>query len=157
MGLFSDHVWIVLIVLSIGNAVLLKYNSKQYISLNPRLESGYNKLFNYLFFYINIPWIVMAIGDLTGLSDGKSDYIHFKLTNPFVLLFYSSIILLLLLIARWIYFKNGAKFLEQHPGVSSILNVGEPTNLSEIQIKIIIGIALLFSFTAIIVLWIKKP
>jgi hypothetical protein len=58
--------------------------------------------------------------------------------------------------ARWIYFKRGAEYLERHPGLSNIMNIGDPFHPKAKQIKFIFGIALIASIGAIVKLWIQN-
>jgi len=57
------------------------------------------------------------IGNISDLTNGGFDFISPSSMNPVVLLFYGTIIFLDLLLIWWVYFNDGAKFIERHPGL----------------------------------------
>ncbi len=101
---------------------MLRWESKPYISEDPELKDGYRKFFKALLIYPNIPWLIMGIGDMSGMPD--SDFFGFSTTQPLVLLFHASWIALTAVFIRWVYFKNGADFLARHPGMMLRLGPG---------------------------------
>ncbi len=122
MELIFEHIWIVFIVIVIVNAFMLRWESKRYISDNPELKEGYRKFFKALLIYPTIPWLIMGIGDISGIPG--FDFFGFSTTQPLVLLFHASWIAIIALAIRWIYFKNGADFLARHPGMLLRLGPG---------------------------------
>ena len=135
-----NNFWIVLIFIICINALILKLQSKKYIADNPALKKGYNQLFKGFLFYANIPWIIMGIGNLSSCTKSILDYFNPHSQNYFVLGFYFSIFFIWVLGTKWIYFKNGAAFLENHPGVLRGEKFGSKNNTTAIQIKIVWGI-----------------
>jgi hypothetical protein len=74
--------------------------------------------------------------------------------NPMVLVFHFSIIIIWILLIRFIFLKNGAKFLENHPGlirVNSFGNVNE--NPSENTIKLITIVGIIGGIIAMSMMW----
>ena len=104
----------------IGNIIVgitFRIYSKKYIADDPKLKDGYDKLIKGWFIYGNIPWVIMTIGDFTGLTNGMQEFFDPKSMNPMVLVSYFSIVVLWVLGSRWIYLKDGADFLAKHPGL----------------------------------------
>ncbi len=117
MEIIFRHFWIMFIAVTVANAFILKNYSQKYIAEDPTLKKGYDDYFKGILFYGNIPWIIMGIGCLTGLTNGIPEYSSPREMNPVVLALDFSIIILWVLSFRWIYFRNGAEFLERHPGI----------------------------------------
>jgi len=143
---------------TIANGLILKFRSKKYIVENPELEVGYDKLFKGYILYGNIPWIIMGIGNSSGLTNSTFDYFTPRAMNPIVLVFHASIIILWILSVRWIYFQDGAEFLERHPGLLNKSSFSGRTNFTAKQIKIFFPLMLLGGIAGMIVMWsIKIP
>jgi hypothetical protein len=150
-----SHFWIVILIASLLNGIRLNYLFKGYVLQNPRLEKGYQKILLYTLLYGNIPWIIMATGDITGVTTGSLEYLKPASLNPMVFLFYASILILLFFTTRWIYSKGGAEFLEDHPGFNNAGSMGEGINLTAKQIKSIFPIIILCCMVSIVFLWLK--
>ena len=142
--------WALFILITVINAYILKSRSHKYIATNPELKDGYKKMFNGLLFYGNVPWIIIGIGNLTGLTNSTFDYFAPRQLNPIVLLFHLAVVVLWLLSIKWIYFKNGAEFLEQHPGLL------RPSQTAR-QIRIFFPMMLLGGIIGMILMWVKNP
>lgn len=69
--------------------------------------------------------------------------------NPIVLLFHASIVAIWILSVRWIYFKDGAEFLERHPGLLR----GNPTAKS---IKIFFPFMLIGGIAGMVMMWVMS-
>jgi hypothetical protein len=146
--------WIFLIIMTIINGFVLKYRSKKYIDQNPELADGYDKLFKGWLLYGNIPWLVMAIGDLTKITNGIWEYFNPKLMNPMVLLFHASIIIIWIIGSNWIYFKNGADFLAKHPGLFKFEGPGFSNDITSSKaIKIIWTLGLIGGIAGMTMMW----
>jgi hypothetical protein len=156
MGIIFKQVWIMFIAVTIANALILKYRSKKYIAENPDLEEGYKKLFKGVIIFGNIPWIIIAIGNLSGLTNSISDFFNPRAMNPIVLIFHASIIVLWILSVRWIYFKDGAAFLESHPGLIKKSSFTGNSNVTAKQIKIYFPLMLLGGIVGMIMMWVMK-
>lgn len=142
--------WVLFIAVTCINAYILKARSKSYIADDPELESGYKKLFKGVLLYGNIPWIIMGIGNLSTLTSSTFDYFAPRQMNPMVLLFHFAIIMLWIASVKWIYFENGAEFLERHPGLM------RPAQTAQ-QIKIFFPLMLLGGIIGMIMMWVKNP
>lgn len=141
------------IVVTIANGLVLKYRSKKYIDQNPELKEGYDKCFKGWMFYGNIPWIIMMIGNLSGITNNTFEYFNPKAMNPMVLIFHLSIVALWVLSIRWIYFKNGAEFLAAHPGLTQKSSFRGNTKLTAKEIKTFFPLMLLGGIAGMAIMW----
>ncbi len=98
----------------------------------------------------------MAIGSITGLTKSIFDYFNPSALNPIVLIFHTSIIILWILSVRWIYFKNGAVFLESHPGIIEYRGLRGRSNITAKQIKMFFPLMLLGGIAAMVMMWVFK-
>ena len=137
MEIIFNYTWVMFIAVTIANGLVLKYRSKKYIAQNPDLKKGYDKYFKGWLFYGNIPWVIMMVGSLTGLTHSTFEYFSPRTLNPIVLIFHLSIIILWVLSVRWIYFKNGAEFIETHPGLMEKSSFRENKNVKAKQLKLL--------------------
>lgn len=143
--------------MTIINGILFRARSQKYIADNPDLKGGYDKLIKGWLIYGNIPWIIMAIGDLTGYTNGVGDYFHPKLMNPMVLIFHFSIIIIWTLGSNWIYLKDGATFLANHPGLISFNGPGFSNDItSPVAIKIFWALALAGGIAGMTMMWLMN-
>lgn len=152
--LLFKYIWILFILVTLFNVYQLKSKFRQYVNEKPEREQGYNLIIkNYLLFGL-IPWIIIGIGNLSGQTQQIFEYFQPAKLNPFVLAFHFSIILIWLLITRFIFFKNGAAFLENHPGVIQFRTMGQTKeNLSQNTLKLIIVLMLAGGLIAMIAMW----
>ena len=141
------------IAVTIANGLILKYRSKKYIAEKPELEEGYDKYFKGWLFYGNIPWVIMMIGDLSGVTQNTFEYFNPRAMNPIVLAFHFSIIILWALSVRWIYFKKGAEFIEAHPGLIQKSSFSGNTNVTAKQVKLFYPLMLLGGVVGMIMMW----
>ena len=73
--------------------------------------------------------------------------------NPTVLIFHGSIIILWMLGIIWIYFHNGAEFIERHPGLFVKSSFSGNTNITAKQVKIFFPLMLLGGIAGMIMMW----
>ena len=148
--------WIMFIAVTIANAFILKFRAKKYIAENPDLKTGYENLFKGSILFGNIPWIIIAIGNLSGMTKSIFDFFNPRAMNPIVLIFHASIIVLWILSVRWIYFRNGADFLERHPGLIGKHGFIGNSNVTAREIKIFFPLMLLGGIAGMIMMWIMQ-
>lgn len=121
MDLFSllyKHFWLIGIGVVFFNGFLLKERFKDYIKHYPSLEEGYIKIYRGFVFFGSLPLVAMGIGMIFGGFQSVDELMHgVRLDNPFVLLFYGTLMSVWLLAVMWICFLGGAEFLSEHPGV----------------------------------------
>lgn len=111
-----NNFWIMFIVVTVANGLIWKYKSKKYIEQKPELKESYNKLIKGWLIYGNIPWVIMAIGMLSGMTKRMDEFFNPKEMNPIVILFFISIIGIWIIGTYWIFLKKGAEKLVAHPG-----------------------------------------
>lgn len=132
----------------------MKTKFKGYTEIDPRLEEGYKKIIKAFSIYGNIPWVIMGLGMLLGSTQSIFDYFRPRDLNPFVLAFHASVIIIYIFTIRWLYFKDGAKFLEQHPGIFQKSGFfAQEENISANKIKILFGLMLLGGILAMSSMW----
>jgi hypothetical protein len=147
MNIIEKSFWLIAIVVTSINAYILKSRSQEAIARNPQLKEGYDKIFRGYLIYLNIPWVVMGIGILSGRVSGVFNYFNPRAGNPFVLAFHLSLVILWVLSVYWIYFRGGAEFLVKHPGLMNI----DPK--SALSLKLIFALMLLGGIVAMILMW----
>jgi hypothetical protein len=124
MDLIFNHTWLFFLAVAIINCFFFKAEAQKLINRNPDLKAGYNKIFlAYSLFHI-IPWIIMAIGDMNGMTKDVWEYLHPGSRNPIVLAFHCTILGMWLITTFWIFFFNGADFLARHPGILRLSSRG---------------------------------
>lgn len=154
MEIIFKHTWIMFIAITIANGLILKYRSKKHIAENPELKDGYDTYFKGWVIYGNIPWVIMMIGNLSGITQNTFEYFNPKTLNPMVLVFHFSVIILWILSVRWIYFKNGAEFIETHPGLFRKSSFSKNANVTAKQIKQFFPLMLLGGIVTMIMMWV---
>ena len=148
------HACLILIIATIYNAYGLKSRLKNYILDKPEREEGYDKIIRAIMIYGNIPWVIVAIGNLSGLTNSMFDYFRPKEMNPIVLLFHAVIILFWILSVWWIYFKDGAEFLQDHPGVLKKKSFFSGSmDMTAKDIKTMLPLMILGGIAALVMMW----
>jgi hypothetical protein len=115
-------IWVAFTAITFFNAMWIRSNAQEYIARDPALKDGYDKMIKVYIILLNIPLIIIAIGSFTGITKSVFDYLRPKTLNPAVLVFHTYIIVLWVWSIFWIYFQNGAEFLERHPGLIRVSN-----------------------------------
>ena len=134
MTFLFNQFWLFLIIVMVVNGIIWKKNSKKYIKQNPELKEGYDKLIKGFLIYCNIPWIIMGIGMLTGITKSMESFFYPQLLNPIVLIFNLYGIFIWIYGSYWIYFKGGAEMIVKHPG---LFRNSSYTNDENLNIKIV--------------------
>lgn len=70
----TEYSWLAFIAVTTVNAIVIKVRTRKYISEKPLLEDGYNKCVKYIVVFGNIPWIIMGMGHISGITNTTSDY-----------------------------------------------------------------------------------
>ena len=151
--LIFKNFWILFIPVSIINVLMMKSKTKKYIIEKPELKEGYDNYFKAFLFYGNIPWAIMAIGMLSGKTQSIFDFISPTGMNPIVIIFHGSIIVLWILLGRWVYFKNGAEFMENHPGLIQASGFNGKIDVTAKHVKRFFPLMILGGVIAMIVMW----
>ncbi|MBW8039616.1 MAG: hypothetical protein FVQ85_06410 [Planctomycetes bacterium] len=117
---FSKYFWVFAIFITLIPVATAKRASNHYIQKKPELAPGYSKLFCGYLIWMNIPWVVMGIGCTVGQVPSIWYFFNPRDSNPYVLAWFSSIFIMMIVITYWIFFKGGAEFLIKHHNVLSI-------------------------------------
>lgn len=136
MEFLFQNFWIALLAVTVLNAFWMRKRSEVYAQQHPSLIPGYKKLFKYFLIFGSIPWLIMGTGNLTGLTSLTHEYLNPASGNPIVLLFHLLIVSYWILGGLWIFFNNGAAFIERHPG---FFNKKLPFNTSAVNQRVIKG------------------
>lgn len=157
MKIVFKFVWILFILVTLLNVFSLKKQLQVYIDEKPEREKGYNLIIkNFLIFGLT-PWIIMGLGNLSGLTSSVFDYFRPADMKPIVLIFHASIIIIWLALIRFVFFNNGAAFLADHPGIIRFNTFGKTTdNPSESAIKFFVILAVLGGVFGMIMMWIVE-
>ncbi|WP_163714516.1 hypothetical protein [Mangrovibacterium lignilyticum] len=154
MDFIFKYPWVVFIAMNVFNGIVFKVRSQKYITANPDLRDGYNKLITGWLFYGNIPWVIMAVGDLSGMTNGIWEYLHPRSMNPAVLVLHGSIIGIWILGSNWIYRRDGAAFLARHPGLIRLQGPGLNNVMTSAKaIKIVWTIVLAGGIAGMALVW----
>ncbi len=148
--------WILFIVVTIANGFVYKKRGEQFIEQNPDLKPGYDLIFRYWMIWANVPWVIMGIGNITGLTNNVFDYFRPRTLNPAVLVFHSTILILYVLSIWWIYAKNGAEFLEQHPGLLKWKGINSGGYLTAREIRLFFPLMIFAGLTAMLFMWLMN-
>ena len=148
MEILGKYFWIMFFVVFFINAGIFWHRAQKVIEERPEKEQVYRKLIKGFLIWMNIPWVIMGAGILLGNVPSMFHYFKPRDGNPWVLAFWGCVVVLWLLTIYWIFFKNGAKTLVEHPGFFNV-NFKEPWKIKAIIILSIAGgcFALLIFFT----------
>ena len=115
-ALLVRHFWLVCILVNGVNGFVWWRRAQPRIAERAELAPGYRRLVRGWIFWSSIPWLVMGIGILLG---GVPDVTYFfsAKNGPFVIAWYVSLVAVQLLATWWIFARNGAEELVQHPGL----------------------------------------
>jgi hypothetical protein len=147
--LFLRYVWLFMLLGVALSTGYLWFRARNRIAKNPDLKEGYNRLFKGFFISMSIPWLVMGIGIILGGVSSFVDFSQPKGGNPFVLGFWLTVFLLLMLGVWWVYFREGAEFLAKHPG-----GLGAEIT-SPILVKLYFGVMCIVGIVVLVTLWIR--
>ena len=112
MDIVFKYFWIIMIAVTVINALIFKYKADGYIAQDPSLAKGYKDYINIFLVSANIPWIIVAIGNSTGMTNNMMEYLHPRAMNPIVLLYHFDVIISLVLLFWWVYLKNAQNLLK---------------------------------------------
>lgn len=152
MSAFFNHFWIVFIVVTVANGLIWKSKSKKYTSENPDLKDGYKSLIKGWLIYCNIPWIIMGIGMLTGMTKTIDEFFNPRQFNPIVTIFFLSILFLWIVGSYWIYVKGGAEKLVNHPGMITQTEKGNE-KFEIMKVKLLWALGILGGIIGVTMMW----
>jgi hypothetical protein len=141
----SKYFWLVAIACTAGNLSLFKRRARKYIEENPDLEKGYASLFRGYLLWMNIPWLIMGLGRTVGGVPTVWHYFRPRDGNPFVLIWFGSVLALWIIGTYWLFFKEGAEMLARHPGMLEFsggfktLDMTNPASIKTLWLLILAG------------------
>ena len=147
LGFFVfDYAWVLFILFTCIQAFRLKARSSNIVDEHPELQKGYDQLFKGYLFYLNIPWVIIAIGMLFGKVPSTYSFLRPRDGNPFVIAFHLAIVMLWVLGIWWVYFKGGAEFLVKYKGLFN-------REVTSSFIKFYLGACLLGGVLGMVFMW----
>jgi hypothetical protein len=151
-----DHIWVAFVAVITINAMIWWRRGRSSIARNPELAHGYKRLILGFLVLGNIPWVVMGLGFLTGGITSILDYLRPSEANPWVLGWYLTAVCLWLMQLWWLFIRNGAKTLVDHPGLFNI-QITNPNHVKLFAcagtISMALGIALAFGHGLLVPYW----
>lgn len=150
--LLFKHFYIFIILGGFANYFSFRKRAKTLAHTHPDLTAGNQKILKAILIYGNLPWIFWGIGVLCGRIDSPVELFQPADLNPFVLLVHACILLIYFLLVKFVFFNNGAAFLEKHMPIFQHPR-GKGISASAIQIKIFTGVMIFFGLTVLTALW----
>jgi hypothetical protein len=120
MELLFRHFWIAFVAVTVVNGRAWWNEAQRRIREQPDLEPGYRRLYRGYLFWLNLPWLAMGLGIVSGRVSAIHEYLRPGDGNPFVLAWWGLAASLLCLGTYWILLAGGAEELERHPGVAMV-------------------------------------
>ena len=116
MNLGQHLPWIMMIAVMVFNIQSWWHSIKDKRKNFPERESGYRFLYKRYMFWSTLPGILMGVGIISGKVENAWEFLHSSNENTFVSFYFLFLIIALLVFLHWIWARDGAKFLEKHPG-----------------------------------------
>ena len=111
----SQWFWAICILTLIVNGTFAWLRAYKVYKDRPEELSRYVTVIRGYIAWPSIPWLIMAIGIMTG---GVPSFYHFARVrdgNPFVISFYICAFLLWVIGTRWVFARGGADLLAKYP------------------------------------------
>ncbi|MDS4020830.1 MAG: hypothetical protein RKR03_10065 [Candidatus Competibacter sp.] len=115
LSILLKYFWLIPIIVTGINGAIFWKRAQKHINENPELKEGYEKLFHGYLVWINIPWVVMGIGCTIGGIPSVEYYLRPQDGNPYVLLWFATLFLLIVFASFWLFFRDGADKLVRYP------------------------------------------
>jgi hypothetical protein len=155
LDLISKYFWLVAILVTGINWAMFRKRAQPYIEANRDLTEGYGALFRGYLFWLNIPWVVMGVGCISGGVPSVWHYLRPRDGNLYVLAWFASVFFLWVFGTFWIFFRGGAETLARHPGAIEFTygfkrkDITQPAIIKTLWILAltggIVGVALMWS------------
>ena len=144
------HAWLVLTVFGTINLVVLWRNLRGRIAQRPDLAQGYRRYFLAAAIFFTLPWLLMGVGIEVGGVPNLFGFLSLRDRNPYVIAFYATLTVMLLLACYWVLLRRGAEFLVEHPGLS-----GRNMPQSTAGIRVFRALMLAFWFVMLTLRWLN--
>lgn len=150
METWFNYFWLLAIAINSLNTVIIWARVQTYIHRNPELRSGYLRLLRGFWLGMSGHWLIMGLG-LTRGGLLLKDYFYPSTGTLWVIAWWLSVWVSILLLSYWLCFRGGAEMLIQHPGFFR-------TNPSNSQTIKLMAIILLFtSIVTSIIIFLQTP
>ena len=110
------YFWLLALVATVLNASIWCWNGKQWRQRDPALTESYRKLTRGFVIWGSLPWLVMGLGCMLG-GLNAFDYFDPARGNPWVIAFFASVFVIWVLLAHWVFVRDGAEQVARHPGL----------------------------------------
>ena len=148
MNALLNHVWVVFLASNLVGAYVWRRRGRRHVARRPELAEGYKALTRGLALWGSIPWVVMGLGLTVGGVSSVRAYLHPGEADPWVLAFYLSVMVMWVLGLWWLFRRDGATKLVDHPGLLNFL----PTKPG--RVKLIAVAAVLVGLAAVVWLFV---
>lgn len=146
-SLFARYFWLVALVICAVNTAAYRHRIRVYSLEHPERARGYQQ-FLVGFVIINVlVWSIMGIGIVFGGLPNVFAYFNPSTGNPYVLAWHGVIFSLWILAIVWMFFRGGAQFLVDHPGLLNVA-ITKP-----VLVKLWFGACLLGGVLGEIMMW----
>ena len=115
LDIWGRYFWLIALAVSLVNAVWVWMRSRAEVARDPDLGAGYAKLVIGYLTVANLPWFVMGYGIVIGGVPSLWYYFRPQDGDPYVLMWFASILVLWALGTAWVYAWGGAEMLARHP------------------------------------------
>jgi hypothetical protein len=123
--LITRYFWLVALIITAINGAVYRQRLQSLIDAHPEGARGYQQ-FTLGFIIVNaLVWAVMGIGILFGGVPSVFSYFNPSTGNPYVLAWHAVVIGMWILGVIWIFFRGGAQFMVDHPGLMNV-NMSKP-------------------------------
>lgn len=138
------YFWLLMIAMTIGNGLLWWNRGRAARQQHPHLVVGYRRLIAWWLIGGSIPWLILGAAVLTGEIRSVIEVVDIIHAGRLTIAFFISVLFLGLALNYYIFLRNGAQELADHPGLLQF-------NLSPIGWKlfgVMIEVAHLWFFVA---------
>jgi hypothetical protein len=113
MTFIDNHPSVIFLGVMIISLLVLNFRFMNYSEEKPSLKKGYSNLLLGYLIVLGIPVVILVLSEFIG----EIKLINLKVTNPYSIALQIYGVLFVLVGIYWIYVKDGAKFLSEHPGL----------------------------------------
>ncbi|HUW57389.1 MAG TPA: hypothetical protein VMZ92_12200 [Planctomycetota bacterium] len=145
---FADFFWVGFVAVTVFTAFAWWWRARVHIAQHPESAPGYRRLIRGFALWANLPWVVMGLGLTVGGVRSIDAYLRPSEANPWVLAFYLSAIFVWALCLWWLFKRDGAQKLIDHPGLFN-WSPRKPKHVRLIGAvgAVVTGVAVIFLFT----------
>lgn len=108
------HWWLIFIIVTCFDGAILWSWFESRVGENEDLRDGIRKVILGFVFWGNIPWTVMGIGSTIGKVPTLWHYFRPQDSNPYVLAWFASGLLIWILGFYWVFYRGGAELLSRN-------------------------------------------